>query len=285
MSADPGSFELGAPAGLAAAMRLRDATIESAWREADRAYAQASAPEGPLFARYSDDPGDGPRLEHEAAVRALVGTTGALRAPPVLARGPGWLLERGIRIEPLSGRAAIAAAIAASAELMDVELPVAPGAAGPGRRLAGAARMIRSSAGALRMSDLAAARRELAVTTLPEVSCHRDFHPQNVLISDGAAWVIDWERCGRGPAGLDLLQLWAGLEREDDRTVLFEGIVDLLGTDRRRELVRLRFGVAVATAVGMLAAREAFDRDAAAIARLLRLVPELRRQAKAARRA
>jgi aminoglycoside phosphotransferase (APT) family kinase protein len=40
------------------------------------------------------------------------------------------------------------------------------------------------------------------------VLLHLDLHPDNVLITDKAAVVIDWQNSARGPAGADLAKTW-----------------------------------------------------------------------------
>ncbi len=274
------AFYARAPAGLTQALERRGATIEYAWREDLRAFARASGADGDVFARYSEDPADVPRLEHEAAVRRIVGESGALRSPPVLENGDGWLLERAVHAELWSGPEAIDAAVAAAAEIPALDLPDTRSPDRRQSRLHGLghiiSRIARAAVGPVSIGDLRTARRELATTDLPTVTCHRDFHPKNVLIDADGAWLIDWERTGPGPLGLDLMQLWASVPEPDDRSRLFEQAVELVGARRRASLERLRFAVAVAEASGWHAAREAFDRDDVALARLLEMLPELR---------
>ncbi len=76
-----------APAGLLAALERREATIVLSWRENLRSFARVPGPGGEVFVRYSEDPDDLPRFEHEAAVREVVGHDGPLRTPPVLEQG------------------------------------------------------------------------------------------------------------------------------------------------------------------------------------------------------
>jgi Phosphotransferase enzyme family len=264
------------PTSLATALRARDVRAARVWREHRRVYLRASAPQEDLFARYTTDPADEPTLAHEAAVRKIVGTAGGLRAPPILERGSSWLLERAIQGEPCTGRAAVDAVTAAAAALPRLDLP--PGPAGRGRRvfapLHRAARLVRSP---LPSRDVVTARLILARPKLPLVTSHGDFHVGNVLFADGAAWVIDWEMCGRRPAGLDLMQMWATLELEEDRDRLFEAAVRHVGGSRR-QLLRLRYAVLVGTIAVLLAGAE-FERDAGGARRLLRLLPEIRAHA------
>ena len=265
-----------APAGLVEALQRRGAAISASWRENMRTFACATSPGGNLFARYSEDPADVPRLDHEVAVRTVIGDRGVLRAPPVLDRGPGWMIERSVGGQPIAGAPTIDAVVAAVAEIPTLDLPAPEVASAGGQRLETLLRIARTSVRAVRVRDMRAARRELGRTDLPTVTCHRDFHPKNILIESTDVWVIDWEHSGPGPVGLDLMRLWTSLADADDRARVFDHAVELVGSRRRASLERLRFAVAVTVAVGMLVARDAFDRDDVAVARLLTLLPELR---------
>jgi phosphotransferase family enzyme len=268
----------GAPAELVAELEHRNATIELSWRENDRAFARTTAREGGLFARYSDDLADAPRLEHETKVRSAVGSDGALRTPPVIAQGSGWRIERAIdAAEPWQGPDAVDAAAAAAAEIPALDVPRKPSSEHP-RALwfHEVGRIARAVIGPISISDLRSARRELADTDLPTVICHRDFHPKNLLLDETGVWVIDWERVDPGPLGLDLLRLWCSLADPADRERVFEHAVDQVGASRRASLERLRYAVAVAEASGLHLERNPFDRDDATLARLLELIPSLR---------
>ncbi len=272
---DTSRFLARAPAGLTEALERRRAEVVFSWSENLRAFAHAASPEGDLFARYSGDPADVARLEHEAGIRTLVGDSGALRAPPVFERGSGWMVERAVNATPWRGSEAVDAAARAAAEIPTLDLPPPM----PGERRSRLSRLVqiaRAAGGPVGAGNLRAARRELAQTDLPWVTCHRDFHPKNVLIEGDQAWVIDWERSRRGPVGLDLMQLWASLADPGDRERTFEHAVELVGARRRASLERLRFAVVVAETSGMLAAHDPFDRDDAAVARMLKLIPTLR---------
>ena len=237
----------------------------------------AAAPGGPLFARMSVEPADAAMLEHEAVVREVVGTDGPLRAPAVLERGPNWLLEEAVDPEPCRGAERVDLVAAAAEAIALLELPPAP--TGAGRRMAKArtrARMLRST---LRLRDLRAARRTLADPGLPAITSHGDFHQGNVLVNEGAAWVVDWELSGLRPAGYDLMQFWATLERPEDRERLFEAAVATVGRARRPALLALRHALVVRTIAGKVAGPKAFDRDPAGAHDLLELLPELRAEA------
>ena len=178
--------------------------------------------------------------------------------------------------EPLVGSRAISAALAAVEQLMSSELPEAPVAASRGGRLALLARVLRSG---LPARDLLRARSELHATPLPQVMGHGDLYAGNVLFDGSDVWIVDWETAGRWPAGYDLMRLWATLERDDDRELLFERTVTLLGAHQRDALEQLRHAVLVYTLVGLLGSADPAER--AQGAELLRLLPMTSRIARA----
>lgn len=261
------------PPGLSAALRARRAEVRSVSRAGKRSYLLARSPNGPLFARYSSDPADAEIFDHEAAVRALVGASGVLRSPPVLDRGPGWLLEHAVEAQPLRGPEAVEVAVAAVERLMSLDLPDAPvrGGAAPALR-----RRLRIVASPIPKRDLVAARRALRGSHLPPATGHGDFYSGNVLFADAAAWVVDWELAGRWPAGYDLMRLWSTLERPDDRELLFERTVALLGEANRSELARLRYAVLVYTIAGLFGAERRVEEETAWGRELLQLLPDVR---------
>jgi len=270
------------PAELTAALRARGATVEHGWREGPRGYLRASSPAGPLFARYSEDAADRPRLMHEAAVRAALGESGPLRAPAVFEQGPGWLVERRIETEPLCGPVAVDAALAALGELAVRDLPASLPTGNPGlqarlarrRRLARRLRLTRS---ALSVRDLLRARQLLASSPLLPVASHGDFHAGNVLFADGATWIVDWELSGRRPLGYDAMMLWPTLADEADRERLLAGALELVSPRHRDALLDLRYALVVRMTAGLLAADAPLDRDPAAARAWLARLPELRR--------
>lgn len=261
------------PPGLAEALERRGAKLERAWWEGSRSYLLATSPEGRLFGRASRDPADATMLQHEAAVREIVGSEGPLRAPPVLERGPGWLLETAIEPEPFGGADHVGLVAAAAERLQGLELPEPPARA---ERPSVRARL-RLLASPLPVADLRRARRVMAEIRLPLVTTHGDFHPGNVLINGGAAWVVDWELSGRGPAGSDLLLFGSTVERAEDRERLLESAVELAGD--RSEALRLAYAVLVRATAAKLSARQPFDRDPQGAKRLLALLPASRRAA------
>ncbi len=266
----------GSPPELVVAAAAHRAEPVRHWTEPPRGYVELASPAGELFARYSSARSDRAVLAHEAAVRELIGAEGSLRAPPVIARGASWLLERRIAGGACHGPEAIDAVVAAAAALPGLSLPFAPRwerRGGRPRRLWYALRLLASPVPA---RDLVLARRLIRQSRLPPVASHGDFHPGNVLVVEGAAWVVDWEHSGRRPAGYDLMHLWSTLDSVADRARVFDGAVSLVGEAWRDELARLRYAMVVQTIAGNLAAPAAFDRDPAGGAALLALLPELR---------
>lgn len=258
-----------APEDLLEELRRRDAPIAGGWREGPRGYLHA----GSLFARYSLRPEDRNVLAHEAAVRALVGSEGPLRAPPVLARGARWLLERAVPAGPVRGPAAVALILEAGRRMARLDLPRGPSTGRVER--ARFRRRLRTIASPLPTRDVALARRLAGTIRLPAVPSHGDFHPRNVLMDGDAAWVVDWEHSGPRPLGYDLLRMWTNLASDDDRRRLFEGTVALFGEEHLPGLVRLRYVMAVRAAANKVAAPRRF-RDPAGAEVLLPLLPQLR---------
>jgi hypothetical protein len=264
------------PPDLVSAAASHQAEPLTLWREPPRAYVKLTSPSAPLFARYTTAPRDEPTLAHEAAVRDLVGVDGPLRAPPVIERGASWLLERWVPAAPCRGPEVVDAIVAAATALADLWLPPSPQAAGRGRRLGAlwrAPRLLRSS---LPGRDVLRARRLARESRLPVVTSHGDFHPGNIRVAQGAAWVIDWELSGSQPAGYDLMRLWATVDLAADRERIFEATLDLVGQARKDELVKLRYAMLVQTIAGKLASPAQFDRDPEGADELLRLLPEIR---------
>jgi hypothetical protein len=227
-----------------------------------------------VFARYSDEPADVAVLAHEADARRIVGTRGLLRAPIVLDSGQGWLLEQALESERIRGAHAVDTAVAAVSRLIELPLPRGPLAgAAPDTGTGRLQRRIQVAFSPLPVADLAAAERVLADPQLPLATSHGDFFPENLLLTGGALWVVDWERSAQRPTGYDLMQLWTALERASDRARLFDSTLELVGSARRRELEALRYAVAVETAWRLL--HEGPEEKPRAEA-LLALLPELR---------
>jgi len=261
------------PPGLTEALERRGATVERRWWEGARSYLFAGSPEGRLFGRASLDPADSSMLEHEIAVREIVGAERPLRAPPVLERGPDWLLETAIEPEPFGGVAHVDLVAAAAERLQALDLPELPARPQRGSFRA----RLRLLGSPLPVADLRRARRVLADSRLPLVTTHGDFHPGNVLISSGAAWVVDWELCGHGPSGSDLLHFASTVESPEDRERLLDAAVELAGD--RDEALRLAYAVLVRATAAKLSASQPFDRDPEGAKRLIALLPAARRAA------
>jgi hypothetical protein len=239
----------------------------------------AQSPGGPLFARHLLDPADRAVLDHEARVRTIVGQDGPLRAPPILARGPSWSVEAGIEREPWEGSDAMDLLVEAGRRVMGLRLPTGPVRRRGERRLHALARRARSIRSPLPLADMARARAIVRSSRLPRRTGHGDFQPNNVLLSDGAVWVLDWELCGPLPAGTDLLRMSLHLSRREDREHVFRATVDVVGEAHRADLARLQYALAVQVISSKLGLATGIDRDPAAAARLLSLLPELRRAA------
>jgi Phosphotransferase enzyme family len=237
-------------AGLARALAEREAIVVDAWREGSRVYVVAESPRGFLFARQLEGPDARRLLDHETAIRAQVETAGPLRTPPVLARGPSWMVEKGISGEPWRGPRAMDVVAAAAERIAGLQLPSLRTTWRPLRSLKRRFRLIAS--GTIPVRELMTANRVFSDLSLPNVSAHGDFHPGNVMLLDEAAWVVDWELSGPFPAGYDLMQFWAGVEDPADRRRLFELAVEVLGSGHRRELLRLRYVVVVRTIANIL---------------------------------
>jgi hypothetical protein len=238
----------------------------------------ADSPGGALFARYSSDPRDVAVFEHEAAVRRIIGSGGALRTPPVLDAGRAWLLELRKEAGAVKGADAVDAVVAAAAELPRHDLPQADGGSGRAAgMLLAARRRARVAVSRLRLRDVARARRIIEGTDLPLVTSHGDFHVENILVSESAAWIVDWELAGRRPAGYDLMQLWATLPEASERERLWQGALRVVGVEHERALRELRYALVVRTIANKLAAPQRFHDDREGAERLLALLPELRR--------
>ncbi|HVF76130.1 MAG TPA: phosphotransferase [Acidimicrobiales bacterium] len=264
------------PPDLLATLDELGVAVERTWREASRAYGAAVGSNGRLFFRHSDDLADHPRFDFEARIRLAIGGDGLLRAPAVLRRGPGWMVEQWVEREPCQGAAAMRAVADASLEVSGLVLPPradAPTTGGNARRLRPSVFLTPFLLDALRM------RRLLRSSALPRVTSHGDFHPNNVYWSAGSVWAFDWELATQAPLGVDALRFWCSMPDADDRAELFERLVEGVGRAHRPALLQLRYAVLVRTLAGARANRAAFDRDTALADRLTALLPAARREA------
>jgi len=266
-----------APVSLVAALSAFGAVISSMWREGRRAYVKAESETVPLFARYSTDRADVPILRHEANVRQIVGQDGPLRTPPVLDAGDGWLIEVQKDSQPFAGDQAVDAVLAAAEDLSRRELPrLEHNGSRAATVVATVRRRLNLALSALSLRDVMRARAILADSPLPLVMSHGDLHIDNVLLSDGRAWVVDWEMTDRRPAGYDLMQFWATLPDERDRDRLWTRAVELAGKPHERALAELRYALAVRTIANKLCSPTKINRDRDGARRLLALLPALR---------
>jgi hypothetical protein len=265
----------GAPDSLLEELAARAATPTGGWREHARFYARAKSPDGALFVRWSLDSADVAVLQHEAAVRRLVGSDRPLRSPPPLAEGPGWMVERAVQPEPWTDDA-VEGVAAAAARIAELELPSAPEEHAP-RGLALRRRLALARRPRL-VRELVRARQLISQTGLPTTTAHGDFHAGNILLA-GGPWIVDWELSRSLPAGYDLMQFWATAPDEVDRQLVFNAALEIVGRNRRNELARLRYAVLVRTIATKLAAERSFDRDEAGARTLLRLLPSAKREA------
>ena len=265
-----------APVALMASLSALGAVVSNLWREGRRAYLKAESGDGPVFARYSTDHVDLPVLAHEAEVRRIVGDDGALRTPAVIDAGEDWLIEVQKVGQPVTGAAGIDSVLAAADDLARRELPALEhDGTGAASALATARRRMNLAFSALPLRDVARARAIVADSPLPNVTSHGDLHADNVLMAGGHAWVVDWELSGMRPAGFDLMQFWATLPEEGDRSRLWDGAVELVGKRYERELAELRYALAVRTIANKLSP-ERIHRDLDGARRILALLPALR---------
>ena len=272
----------GCPPALRDAVRGHDATVVRVTDHSPRFHVRLDSPGGPLFAWYGSHPDDALVLAHELAVRAAVGTDGVLCAPPVLAHGHDWRLERMVVPEPLHGPATLGLVVDAWRRLTTLTLPTRPARATPPASrfdiVRRRARLVRSP---LPVADVMRARRLVAASSLPAVTSHGEFHAAHVLPRGGRVWVIDWEGSGRAPLGLDLMQLWASLPDADDRATLLDAAFAEVGESHRADLLRLRYVALVRRIASKVAESRRFgDRDPEEAEALLRLLPEARAAAR-----
>lgn len=260
------------PPEMLAALEALGATPERWRRNGHRAYCWA----GEHFARFSTAPGDIARLAFERAVRDAVHALDSpvLRTPAVLAFGDHWMVEERIVPEPPVMEAVANAAVAVAS----LTLPDRPGAEAREGRMHALRRRL-SLLGTSLVRDAARAKAIMRDSALPSVTSHGDFHPNNVFVSGGTVWVVDWELAGTAPAGSDSLRYWCAVEAPEDRHVLFEALVSRLGEEHRQTLLQLRYALVVRSLVGARANVAGFDRNPVLADRLAAMLPELRREA------
>ena len=266
------------PPDLRAALEQREATVTRVELDPPKVYLHADGADGPLFAWYSTNPTVGEAIAHEAAAREAVGTNGVLRAPPLLARGSSWRLERRLTGRPLGGSSSIETVVAAAQELAELDLPESTAGSDYHARGVVMRQRLRLATSPLPLHDFLRARRLLRRSRLPRVTSHGDFHLGHLFLEQDALWVIDWALAGLRPQGYDLMLLWADLESNDDREFLFEATLRMLGTRARRDLLELRYAMLVHLLASLFADISPAGRDPARGRRLLRLLEEVRPQ-------
>lgn len=182
------------------------------------------------------------RLVHEqAALGLLAGRAVPVPRPVAVDEDAGWLLVERAAEHRAAGPAYVEAAVQAAAAIAAVPLPAlaepplrAAGRGGSGARRAPrrglALRTLRSLLGPVPVR--AFLRHRAAAARLPRTTtAHGDFHPGNVLWDAHArrVTVIDLELLAPAPVGLDLCQLWCGLEEAADRDLVLAALRALPG--------------------------------------------------------
>lgn len=274
-----------APAGLVEALRRENAQVVRLTDHAPRYHIRLDAPTGPLFGWYSVDRRGPEVLRHELEVRDALGHDGELRGPPVLAHGEDWRVERMIESEPLVGRSALERVTAAAVQIARTRLPERTSS--PRTRRETAVRVRRRAEtlallarSPLPLRDWYRARQLVRDSTLPRVVSHGSYIPVHVFVSGPAVYVIDWEELGKRPPGWDLMQFWAALRDDADRSTLMELAIDALGSSAEASLMKIRYAALVSRIVSKLAEDPQFgERDPAEAKELLALMPEVRNAA------
>lgn len=274
-----------APAGLIAALREENARVVRLTDHEPRYHIRLDSRSGSLFGWYSIDRRGPEVLRHELMVRQKLGDDGLLRAPPVLAHGANWRVERIIHSAPLTGRSALELVTEAGLEIARTTLPqraslprTRPERVAQMRRRA--ERLTRIGLSPLSLRDWRLARQLLRDSRLPRVVSHGSFIPVHVLLRGPAVYVIDWEDLGERPWGWDLMQFWAALPDPVDRSDLMDLTIDALGGKATRSIMQIRYAALVARIISKIAENPQFgERDAAAAKKLLALLPEVRNQA------
>lgn len=261
------------------AVAARAATVVEVDLDPPKTYLWLASPDGGLFAWYSTEPAHEQIVAYEAEARAAVGVEGPLRAPPLLAYGPLWRLERALHSEPVTGPETIARVVEAALELSRRTLPPPPAGVGRERRLAAYARRLRVVRSPLPSADLVRAKRVVDESALPVVTSHGEFTRRHLLVEDGVPWLVDWENAGQRPLGFDLMALWADLEDAGDRELLFEQSVEALGAQAADGLRKLGYALLVRLIGSCVAEPLPMNRDPQRAQVLLERLPAARRDA------
>lgn len=277
----PAALPDDAPAGLRDSLASRGANVTRIELDPPKTYVWAAAAGDQLFAWYSRAPGDAAVLSYELAVRETVGTELPLRSQPVLDHGALWRLERAVDPEPVQGRSAVLAVAEALEALGELQLPESPPSVGRERVVDAMGRRWRVLRCPLSARDFVRAKLLLARSRLPRSTSHGDFHRKHVLLEGGRPWVLDWELSARRPAGFDLMTMWADLERDEDRELLFEEAVRIVGPKHERGLLELRYAVLVLAIATKFVEPAEHNRDVEGGRALLPLLPLARSEASA----
>lgn len=219
--------------------------VDGGWREGPRRFLRA----GPWFVTVSDRPSDVAPFAVERARRAVVGSTGPLRAPEVVASGEGWYIAprvEGVSFEQLPP----GVAAAALDRLATLELPPAPPGPAEGGLVRKVVQRARLELGPVPRADRALARR-LLTQDGPQVTVHGDLHAGNVLPTPDALHVIDWETTTSGPAGVDAARL-AALLAPATGDALLEAFASYPRSPSPARLRELRYACTVQAAADLL---------------------------------
>ncbi|MDP3712479.1 MAG: phosphotransferase [Mycobacteriales bacterium] len=228
-----------------AAVAALGARIEDGWREGPRRFLRAGA----WFVTVSDRPSDVAPFAVERARRAVVGSSGPLRAPEVVASGEGWYVAPRVEAVPFE-QLPPGVAAAALDRLATLELPPAPPGPAEGGLVRKVVQRARLELGPVPRADRALARRLLAQDG-PQVTVHGDLHAGNVLPTRDALHVIDWETTTTGPAGADVARL-AALLAPATGDALLEEFASYPRSPSPARLRELRYACTVQAAADLL---------------------------------
>ncbi|MDP9341643.1 MAG: aminoglycoside phosphotransferase family protein [Actinomycetota bacterium] len=155
-----------------------------------------------------------------------------ISAPAVVAAAPdgSWLATERVADDVPAGPAYVRAAVALAEAVAAAPPPPPSFLAGSEERRASRwtlpARLARLAASPIDVREFVAVRRR-ALTLPADQLAHGDYHPGNVLFdaTSGRAFVTDMEFLGMAPRGTDLMTLWCGLERSEDRDAVLEAVL------------------------------------------------------------
>lgn len=271
-----------APDDLITELASRSATIDTVTDHRTRFHVRLNSPTGRLFAWYALGDAEVGVLQHELRVRSLVRGR-SIAVPLPIATGRTWRIESFLPYPPPSGLG-LEVAVAASGEIAALDLPPAPRTRAARARWAKVRRRTHLIFSELPLRDLRLARRYVYSSTLPRRTSHGDFHLAHLFLDGDRLWAIDWERTAKRPVGYDLMQLWVSLPGDEDRWLLRDAVDRRFDGHGRSELAKLRHALLVMRIASRLAEDPRFgSRDVADARRLLRMLPQARREAEAER--